>query len=72
MPLMAVWYELALPVTVPDGRLPEVAVWLETAEEPDAVPEIGPPDGAPLLREKLELLPPVIVVPGSVVVGPGT
>jgi hypothetical protein len=71
MPLMAVWYE-ALPVTMVDGRLPKVVVSLETAEEPDAVPEIGATDGDPLLRETLELLPPAIVVPGSVVVGPGT
>jgi hypothetical protein len=68
---MAVWYE-ALPVAVVDGRLPKVVVSLETAEEPDAVPEIGAADGDPLLRETLELLPPAIVVPGSVVVGPGT
>jgi hypothetical protein len=70
MPLMAVWYDV-LPVVVPDGRFPEVAVPLETAEEPEAEPGIVVPDGETLWGEEPELLLPVIVVPGSVVVGPG-
>lgn len=45
--MTAVWYDV-LPVVVPDGRFPEVAVPLETVEEPEAEPGIVVPDGETL------------------------
>jgi hypothetical protein len=66
-----VWYG-ALPVAVPDGRLPELVRSLEIVKDPDAEPEILALDDEAVLVEEPELAVPVIVVPGSIIVGPGT
>jgi hypothetical protein len=59
-------------VAVPDGRLSELMRSLEIVEDPDAEPETLALDDEAVLVEEPELAVPVIVVPGSVVVGPGT
>lgn len=71
IPSTVVWYG-APPVTVPDGRLPEVEVVLTVAEEANAELDPTDPEDEPLRIEELEPALPVMVVPGSVVVGPGT
>jgi hypothetical protein len=59
-------------VAVPDGRLSELVRPLEIVEDPDAEPETLALDDEIVLIEEPELAVPVMVVPGSVVVGPGT
>jgi len=71
MPSTAVWYGV-LPVTVPDAELPDVEVVLAPADEADAELDPAAPEDEPLIAGEPELALPVMVVPGRVVVGPGT
>jgi hypothetical protein len=59
-------------VAVTNGGLSELMRSLEIVEDPDAEPETLALDDEAVLVEEPELAVPVIVVPGSVVVGPGT
>lgn len=59
-------------MTVLDEELPDVEVRLATADEADAELDPAAPEDEPLIAEEPELGLPVMVVPGRVVVGPGT
>lgn len=59
-------------MTVLDEELPNVEVVLATADEADTELDPAAPEDEPLIAEEPELGLSVIVVPGRVVVGPGT